>query len=109
MRTDQYVNRNCDILSLSKNVTWDEQQRAKAINSKFISLLPEPSRIEVERQCTLLGDTAPLLDLVSKIYMYPDMLASIESHFSSKASKKHAKQLCQSNTARGQAKAKQMK
>ena len=96
-----------DILSLSKNVTWDEQNRAKAINSKFISLLPEPSRIEIERQSTLLGETAPLLDLVSKIYQYPEMLDTIEQHFSSKAGgKKHAKQMRTGNTARGQNKGK---
>ena len=70
-----------DLQSLSKNVTWDENDRMKALNAKFLSIIPYPQKIEVERLSGMLGSSASLLDLVSRIYQFPEMRKEIEKHF----------------------------
>ena len=92
-----------DLLSLAENIHFPkEKEKRKAINQQFVSLIPHPHRLELERQLTILGESCPLLDLLAKVYENKVMLEAINLSLKPSTSQKNVvKQVNTSFRGRG--------
>ena len=87
-----------DLLSLAENIHFNkDKEKRKAINQQFVSLIPHPHRLELERQLTILGESCPLLDLLSKVYENKVMLEAINLSLKTGTSQKNV--VKQANTS----------